>query len=89
MATDRRITGRVFIGYMLVINLSVFPHNSLIFILAGPLPTLNGITDVGTKHNASPKNCRFSPVSHDDMSYFKRTFNSAGPLDGYLDGMWF
>ena len=59
----------------------------LILITAGPLPTLDGLADgladVVGKRNVSPLT-RFPPISHDDIRRFKRDFNSAGPIDGFL-----
>lgn len=60
----------------------------LILIAAGPLPTLDGLADVVGKRNVSPLP-RFPPVNHDDIRRFKRNFDSAGPIDGLLDSMWF
>lgn len=64
----------------------------LILIAAGPLPTLdglaNGLADVVSKRNVSPLT-RFPPVNHDDIYRFKRNFNSAGPIDGFLNGTRF
>ena len=59
----------------------------LILIAAGPLPTLVGLDVVG-KRNVSPLT-RFPPVDHDDIRGFKRVFNSAGPIDGFLNSTLF
>jgi hypothetical protein len=36
------------------------------------------------ERNVSPLT-RFPPIDHDDIRRFKRDFNSAGPIDGYLN----
>ena len=60
----------------------------LILIAAGPLPTLDGLTDVVEKRNVSPLT-RFPPVDHDEIRRFKRNFDSAGPIDGFLNSTRF
>jgi len=70
-------------------GLSVFINNSLILISAGPLPTLDGVTDAVVKRTVNRPTSRFLPVNHDDVRHYKRTFNAAGPLGGFLDGTRF
>lgn len=71
-------------------SLSVFPNSSLILISAGPLPTLDGVTDVIISRNVNSQTPRFPPINHDDILHFKRTFNASGPtVDGFLDGTRF
>ena len=60
----------------------------LILTAAGPLPTLDGLPDVVGKRNVSPLT-RFPPINHDDIRRFKRNFNSAGPIDGFLNSTRF
>ena len=36
------------------------------------------------ERNVSPLT-RFPPINHDDIRRFKREFNSAGPIDGFLN----
>lgn len=74
---------------MCVGGLSVFINNSFILILAGPLPTLDGITDVAGKRNVSLQGSPLPPINHDDVRHFKRSFNAAGPVSGFLDGTRF
>ncbi|KAF8903342.1 hypothetical protein CPB84DRAFT_1774611 [Gymnopilus junonius] len=53
----------------------------------GPLPTLEGITDVMRKHASSSSHPQqFPPVSPDDLRHYKRVFINAGPVNGRLEG---
>jgi hypothetical protein len=71
---------------MCVSSPGIHANSSLIVKLAGPLPTLDGITDVVGKRNVKLQTPRFPPVNHDDMRWFKRFFDEAGPSGGFLDG---
>ena len=44
---------------------------------------------VGKRNVISPQASRFPPVDRDDVRRYKRAFNDAGPLGGFLDGMRF
>ena len=61
---------------------------TLILIAAGPLPTLDGLADMVGKRSVSPLT-RFPPINHDDIRRFKQKFNSAGPIDGFLNSTRF
>ncbi|KAH9478338.1 putative calcium-binding protein [Psilocybe cubensis] len=52
---------------------------------AGPLPTLEGITDVVRK-SATTHTQHFPPLNPDDIRNFRVVFLKAGPVDGLLDG---
>ncbi|KDR80258.1 hypothetical protein GALMADRAFT_242591 [Galerina marginata CBS 339.88] len=52
---------------------------------AGPMPTLEGITDVPRKPSSSHTQ-QFPPVIPDDVRHYKRIFMNAGPDNGLLDG---
>ncbi|PPQ79333.1 hypothetical protein CVT25_002563 [Psilocybe cyanescens] len=60
-------------------------HDSLLQ-KAGPLPTLEGITDVVRKHSAASHAQHFPPINPDDVRNFKMVFLKAGPANGFLDG---
>ncbi|KAF9567118.1 hypothetical protein CPC08DRAFT_703357 [Agrocybe pediades] len=56
---------------------------------AGPLPTLEGITDSTEKKTPpmtpQPQQVQFPPVNPEDIMQYKRAFLNAGPVDGLLD----
>ncbi|KJA25508.1 hypothetical protein HYPSUDRAFT_64689 [Hypholoma sublateritium FD-334 SS-4] len=47
---------------------------------AGPLPTLEGISDV-----RKPNHVQFPPISSEDIHHFQTSFARAGPVSGLLD----
>ncbi|KAJ3506098.1 hypothetical protein NLJ89_g7060 [Agrocybe chaxingu] len=53
---------------------------------AGPLPTLDGITNVPQRPNipSVPQITLFPPVNMDDLREYKRMFDRAGPDNGFL-----
>lgn len=91
MGTSRRSAATVFVDRMCVPQ--PLPQNNpkttpLILIAAGPLPTLEGLADVVGRRSVSPST-RFPPINHDDIRRFTQNFNSAGPIDGFLNSTRF
>lgn len=59
------------------------------FTTAGPLPTLDGITNrelKSTRKPDSPQIAVFPPISEDQLQEFRAVFWQAGPVNGLLNG---
>ena len=70
---------------------TILLSDSVFFVLAiaGPLPTLDGITNregKGTRKPDSPQITVFPPVSEDQLQESRAVFWQAGPLNGLLNG---
>lgn len=53
----------------------------------GPLPTLEGISDVVKRSAAIPSFLPQIPrIKPDEVQEYRKIFTRAGPVDGYLEG---
>jgi hypothetical protein len=53
----------------------------------GPLPTLDGISDVVKRSAAVPHHPPQIPhIKPDEVQKYRKIFARAGPVDGYLEG---
>src|SRR6266511_3758649 len=60
-------------------------------MVAGPLPTLDGITNVQYKSQRKTHvpQITLSPAVNEHVQEFKTIFLNAGPENGFLTGEWF